>query len=301
MTIKQGCALELVKYAAITLIYYFVLRTRVSEEFIFYIPPILALFSYFLLNSLISLVLPDPVIRALERANKNRLPEDGKLTAVSGPVVALEESIISPFLEQECVAYSYNIFTEVPQNEGPPRDVNDFRGFAYAPCAIKNSLQKVQLYPTGYTFLDHFDGYDLPFDEVKEKAEAYIKITDFDQDPSRDLHSAMAEIKQLKKEADSESGRIDLRNGEAEITPEHEFFEVCLLPGETVTAIGIYSAEKLGLISQGTDPLQLFPGDFEDAKSELKTGSFAKFFMAVLMFAFAHGSFIFMLSQGSFE
>lgn len=301
MNIKHGCALEFIKYAAITLIYYFVLKTRISEEFMFYIPPILAIFSYFLLNSLISLVLPDPVIRALDRAKKNRLPEDGKLTAVSGPVVALGDSLISPFLDEECVAYSYNIFTEAPQNEGPPREVNDFRGFAYAPCAIKNSVQKIQLYPTGYTFIENFDGYDLPYDEVNEKVKAYIHNTEFEQDPSGDLKLAMAEIKQLKKEADSESGRKDLRKGEVEITPDHEFFEVCLTPGETATAIGVYSAEKHGLISQGTDLLQLFPGDLEDAKSELKTGSFAKFFMAFMMFAVAHGMFLFMLSQGSFE
>ncbi len=301
MTIKQGCALEFVKYAAITLIYYFVLKNRVSEGFIFYIPPILALFSYFLLNSLISLVLPDPVIRALERAKKNRLPEDGKLTAVSGPVVALGDSLRSPFLDQECVAYSYNIFTEVPQNEGPPREVNDFRGFAFVPCVIKNSLQKVQIFPTEFTFLDNFDGYDLPFDEVREKAEAYIQDTEFDQDPSGDFQSAMAEIRQLKKEVISESGRKDLRSNHAELTPEHEFFEVCLPPGETVTAIGIYSEENRGLVSQDTDLLQLFPGDLEDTKSELKTGSFAKFFMALMMFAVAHGMFLFMLSSGSFE
>ena len=261
----------------------------------------MGIFSYFLLNSLIAFVLPDPVIRALDRAKKNQLPEDGKLTAVSGPVVALGDSVRSPFLDQECVAYSYNIFTLVAQNDGPSREVNDFRGFAYTPCAIKTSLQKTQLFPTGFTFLDNFDGDELPLDEVMEKAKAYIYNTEFDKDPSGDLHSAIAEIKQLKKEAISESGRKDLRIEHAVLTPEHDLFEVCLRPGETATAIGVYSAENRGLVSQGTDLLQLFPGDLEEVKSELKTSSFAKFFMACLMFAVAHGMFIFMLSSGSFE
>ncbi len=68
-----------------------------------------------------------------------------------------------------------------------------------------------------------------------------------------------------------------------------------------MTAIGIYSAENKGLISKGTDLFQLFPGDLEEAKNELKTGSFAKFFIALLMVDVSHGMFLFMLSSGSFE
>lgn len=299
MTFKQGCAIELGEYLLVTLVYYFAFRTQISPEFIYYAAPILGIFGYFFLKGLIAILIPGQELKAIGRAKKKLRPVDGTLTAVSGPVVALENSLESPLKGEECVAYDYNIYRMIPQSEGQDFHSKDFRGYAFTPFAIKTPLEKIQIYPSGFSLLDHFEGIDVPRTEAKKYAYNYIARTSFVKDPANDLlHSAVSEI---HKEMKSYSCRKIDYYREEELSPYHLFSESCLYSGQTVTAIGIYSAGKKGLVWKGITPVQLVPGDLEAARKHFKTNKSGVFIMGLLMFIVANGMFAFLLLQGSFK
>ncbi len=298
MTFKQGCAIELGEYFLITSIYYFVFKTQVSPEFIYFIAPVMGTFGYFFLKGLTAILIPGRELRAISRARKKHHPEEGQLTAVSGPVVALENTLHSPLRGEECVAYDYAIYRMVHQSEGQDYQSKDFRGYAFNPFAIKTSLEKIQIYPSGFSLLEHFEWVDVPSSEARKYAFDYIANTRFVKDPANDLiHSAVSEI---QKEMKSHSSRkIDYCSGE-ELSHNHLFREACLPTGQTVTGIGTYSAAKKGLVWEGITPVQLVQGDLEAARRHFKTNKASVFFMGLLMFIVANGIFAFLLLQGSF-
>src|SRR5439155_11764510 len=77
-----------------------------------------------------------------------------------------------------------------------------------------------------------------------------------------------------------------------EVTEDRDFSEQIVAPGEQVTAIGRYSAEKGGLVQDigGGNPLRLIRGDAQVSSSALWKQAAGRIFGAIIFAAVVNGA-----------
>src|SRR5436190_15122452 len=182
-------------------------------------------------------------------------PPDGKLLTVSGPIRATGPSLTAPFSGRSAVLYSYDV-GHLSQRTRDAQFVKDYSGFALTPAAIESRFGAIRI--MGFPQLQGF-GSQLPDDAIG-KVKEYIANTTFTDMSGIDVVAMYREVKERLTD-DAGQMRRDLRLTSDEIPPGATIVEEVVSPGEQVTAIGRYSAEKGGLIPDMNTPLQIVRGD----------------------------------------
>lgn len=301
LPIEKGCRRELARFALFVLAYYLVFRfvLRIPHDFSLGFGIGLSIFGFFLVNALIIRFVPRPEVKALLRAEAGRPPQDGRVEAVYGSVVALTEPLRSPLQGAKCVAYEYHIMRPFVDTDGTPKAYKDYRGFAYAPCAVQTPSGTFSLMGLSFSSLDQFEKREPPLRETRKRAARHIEATTFRAEPMSNLSTVGDELRDLFSEARPE-GRWDYCQKDAKLTDKHYFLETVLRPGKKVTAIGVYTREKQALISIETVVLQLIPGDLAAARRQLVGNAGAALLMALAMFIFSHGAFVILYLSDAF-
>jgi ankyrin repeat protein len=270
--VKKGCLLWLLQLAVLVGLYYYFFHGRFT-------PPadrIGALAGGFFL------LLTIGAFQNAWRARKNRARleqalagapfEDGQQVVAVGPITALGAPIESPFTRQPCVICSWDIShlsTTRSSSGSSTQDVKDFTGLHMTPCAVSAPGGSARI--LGFATLEGFD--ESPeTDEAFANAENYIESTTFER---VGLLQIFSQVKDLITDDDGYI-RKDLRmaGDDFALDPQvHTLKEQIVKDGETVCALGTYSAEKGGLVlglGKGGEGLTLIRGGTEAAEKRLK-------------------------------
>jgi hypothetical protein len=285
---KKGCLLWFVKLAALVGLYYFFFHGRFS-------PPadwIGALAGGFFLMLAIGAFQNVAIARRnrsrLERALAGAPFEEGQQVAAIGPIQALGAPIEAPFSKTKGVLCSYDISHEGPSRDAGDRNVKDFAGFILTPCAVYAPGGTVRI--LGFPVLEGFPETPQKGREAFQNAENYLRSVPFEK---VGILQVFSQVKDLLTDQDGYI-RKDLRltdNAGFQLDPAvHTLKEQVIQDGETVCALGYYSAEKGGLIpgfTKGGEGLTLIRGGEEAARKRLKgnAGQYLATGIAILLFS----------------
>ncbi len=197
--------------------------------------------------------------------------EDGKQTAAVGPILALGSPVYAPFSGEPCVLCSWRITHEVPIDEHEPEEgkkhIEDFSGFIMAPCVVQDPAGNVRLLD-----LPTIAGFPAEVRRGKgdfQRAREYLQSASFEK---------ASLVKLISEElAADEAGcfRKDWREAgdDFRLDPkDHTLTEYVVRDDETVCAIGIYSAQRQGLVSgkiRESARIKLIQGDSAAARKNL--------------------------------
>ncbi|MBN2294422.1 MAG: hypothetical protein JXM70_18480 [Pirellulales bacterium] len=261
--------------------------------------------------------------RALHRARHMLVPGEGELTAVHGEVVAVGETINTPFSNRPCVSYEYEIYRNTSTGTDGCLACDDRTsdetskeqyafGLAKTEYVIRTSTGDVR--PLGYPSLDHSTKGSCHFSEhflegpygrqlierlgiteaelpeVKQRAESYLRDEYFHEASGLGMVTALVELAEAIEE-DTGFVRKDWKVHDPESLDDATLVETLLEVGQEVCALGKWDATRSGLYP----PVVLIAGDYDNAKRILIAGKrssavfgliFAILFSAILI-AFA--------------
>jgi len=258
------------------------------------------------------------VAGALHRARTGLVPGEGEWTLVDGQVMAIGETINTPFSNRPCVSYEYELYRVVStgtdrRSDSSGRDTHSSTtkepcafGVAKSGYVIRTSRGEVR--PLGYPTLDHFPKGSCHFSEhplegpyerellarlgvteaevldVKQRAERYLQDGDFQKASGLGLVTVLAGLAEAIEEG-TETVRKDWKVRDPENLDDMTLTETRLAAGQQVCALGKWDATRSGLYP----PVELIPGDLNNAQRILiankRSSAVFGLFFAVLMSA----------------
>ena len=294
---KKGCLLWLLQLAVLVGLYYLAFHGRFS-------PPadwIGALAGGFFMTLAIGAF--QNALRArkdrarLERALAGEPFQDGQQVAAVGPITALGAPVESPFSRTPCVIFDYDVSHESTTRSSSGSQTNtvkDFSGFTLTPCAVYAPGGTARI--LGFPTLEGFQQEPRKDAESWANAESYLQSTPFEK---MGLTRIFGEAKDLLTDDDGYI-RKDWRmagDGFALAPGEHTLNEKVVKDGETVCALGYYSAEKGGLVQgfgKGGEGVKLIRGGIDAARQHLK-GNVGQSIVAGIAVLLASHFFLFMI------
>lgn len=284
---KKGVLLWLLQLAVLTGLYYLALRGRVS-------PGAERLAA---LGSGVALFLVIGAFRIAWSARQGRALldfadtgapfEDGQRIAAVGPILALSPPVHAPFSGEPCVLCVWNISHEVKhttrKGRTSTRRVEDFTGCLMAPFVIQTPAGNVRM--LGFPWQEGFQPETHGSPEAFMRAQACLQTI-----PSEKTNLVKSFFED--RVAD-EAGYIRkdwrMAGDDFKLDPTvHTLKEEIVREGETVSAFGIYSAERQGLVpdhSRRDAGLNLVQGDSRAVGETLKT-KFWKYSVGGVMLLF---------------
>lgn len=227
----------------------------------------------------------------LDRAVAGAPYENGKRTAVSGPILALGSPVQAPFSGEPCVLCGWHIYHEVPIDEKEPEEgkkrVEDFSGFIMAPCVVQDPTGNVRLLD-----LPRIAGFPM---EVRSSQEDFQRAQDYLQSAPFEKSSLVKLISEELVADEAGRFRKDWREAGDDFRLEpgvHTLTEHIVTDGETVCAIGIYSEERQGLIPgkvRDSSRIQLIQGDSANARKTLTATFWKSSVGGALLLLITHG------------
>jgi hypothetical protein len=294
--VKKGCLLWLLQLAVLVGLYYYAFHGRFT-------PPadwIGALAGGFFL--LLAIGAFQNAFRArknrarLERALSGAPFEDGQQVAAIGPITALGAPVESPFTRTPCVVCSWDISHEGRSTSSSSSDntVRDFSGFIMTPCVVNAPGGTARI--LGFATLEGFKEGPRTGPEAFANAASYLQSTPFEK---VGLLQVFSEAKDLFTDDDGYI-RKDWRMAGDDFVLDpavHTLNEEVVKDGETVCALGFYSADKGGLVqgfAKGGEGVTLIRGGIETGKKRLK-GNVGQSIAAGIMVLLASHFFLFMI------
>lgn len=299
-TLKKGCLRELTILAGVLVCYHLILRFgfEVRGGALWWGMLGLGVFGFLVVSTSFRMLVPPPEVRAIVEAERGAAPRDGCPSAVRGTVVPLGDLLESPFRGTPCCAYEYAIRRPDTDAEGSPVDVNLFRGFACAPCAVRSRSGEIALRGLGFGSLELPPQADPSARETRAAAERFVRATTFTPEPVTDLRSLKHALGEWFDPAAAE-GRWDFGRKGTAIQDGDRFRETALTPGTMVTAIGAFSRMHGALVSGGTTPLRLTTEDLSGLRAKIRRGVVSAWVLAVVMAGVSHGIFAFLHTRGA--
>ena len=190
---------------------------------------------------------------ALGRAEGLTPLQDGRLEAVTGPMEPLGEPLVSPLSRTPSVAYQYEIThvetitTRTSKGRSvESQEVTDYSGLGLTPAVIRSKRGEVCL--QGVANLDSF------WRKVEGGLGARHVHTYFQKTPpvEADLGEALAVAQILTGYQNDAPVQRDWHLPGGGVEGKRTFVERVVTAGETVTALGRYSAEAGGLVPHTT-------------------------------------------------
>lgn len=287
---KKGCLLWLLQLAVFTSLYYLALRGRVVSPADW----VGALGGGAALTLVIGAFRKAWSARRgralLDRALTGAPYEDGQRIAAVGPILALGAPVPAPFSGDPCVFCAWEVSHKSSSKGGKstPLDVKDFSGFIMTPCVVQAPTGNIRI--LGFPALEGFPEEAQRSNDDFLRARPFLESTSFEK---VNTFKAFSEVEALVADEHGHLRKVWRMAGDDFVLNHtvHTLEEQIVKDGETVCALGRYSAEKKGLIP-GFDPrgagLKLIRGD-STAVRETLTDNFKGFAaMGVLLFLVSH-------------
>ena len=260
---KRTCLVSLAAFAVLFGAYALYLWPRVPMPG----PPLLALFgalgTAMLAGSLSEVWQGRRDGAALRREASGAPLSDGRLEAASGEVLPLGAALTAPFSGRACVAYEYEV-SRTGDSESGSAGAFEATGVALSPSAIRTSRGDVLL--LGWSLLDAFPKGKGRSAEDRGRAAAYFASLPPERVERLEPTKVLSILQELLSDDDG-TVRKDWRIGDGPISLEGlTFAERIVAPGETVTAFGVYSASRGGLVPRRAGSVatnRLLPGSGE--------------------------------------
>lgn len=293
----SACLLPLIAWAILGVGYYFFFFSLSTSPGCYIASACCSLTLIILWGGLRNILLGNELLSALKKAEAREKPVDGKITAVTGTVHPIREALTSPIFGTRCIAYDYEAVKTISyrsNGKSHTREDKYFTGFCLTPSVIRSLSDTYKL--LGFASLDDF-GSDAT-DSAEESPEAYKHFKEYiDRTPGEDasgvkVTKAIASVEELLTDDDG-SIKVDWRPNALDIPFEELELEEHAVPvGAEITAFGIYSETKKGLVPQtGMKPfaVQLHAGNTAHARKNVKSQARTALIFSVIFFAAAHG------------
>lgn len=237
----------------------------------------------------------------LKRAEQGLPLEDGREEAVWGPIEPLGATLEAPFSGRSCVAYEYDAKNpSTVDSKGHERPGGStLAGWSLAPSVIRSNRGDVHL--LGFSLLNEFPEKVLDHPEDAERAMRYAGSTDFTEMGITKLGAMLSTMDEAMSDDDG-SVKKDMRMGEA--TAAHlaacTLKEKVIVPGETVTAIGLWDAARGGLVPKHRGKsviVRLFPGGGAAMVAHAEKRPWGILAFALVWAGFAHAVIYFVLTK----
>jgi uncharacterized protein len=286
--LKRSCLLSLVVLAA-AVGFYYVGLSRFFEWPGNLLGAVLgALFAAVLVGSLAGLWQASRDSRLIRRAEAGERFEDGRVVAAIGRIRPVGPPLEAPFSGSPCVAYEYDVshvVTRTSKGRTESHETHDATGFALVPSRIETPSGTVRL--LGYALLNDFPRSGLGAGG-RARAAAYLASTP----GTRMARGRVFKLLDAMSEAltdDDGAVRADWRMEETVDLEGAMLAERTVAVGAEVCAIGVYSAERNGLVARGRTINRLVPGGAAAARQRLVGEARAKAVMGVALFLASHG------------
>ncbi len=276
---KRGCLITLLTWGACAFGYWYFTHTRLMPPLDWAGPLVAGLIMALIIGALRNAFAAarDAMRLSGQPGLMGEKPRDGDVVSVSGHIRASGSPMHAPISGRPAVLYAYEI-SHTRQTRNSVETVNDFSGFGLSSAVIDSSYGAIRL--LGFPMLDAFKKDSL---ENAANAAKYIEETQFTDLTGFQPGARYREMKELMTDDDGHLKK-DWRMTDRWQPPEPDdddpekesldlagenFFEQIVAPGDQVSAIGRYSAEKGGLVHDTSHPLQLLPGDASVAAGTL--------------------------------
>jgi hypothetical protein len=287
--LKRACLLSVFVLASAAAVYYVVL-SRYFEWPGNAIGAVLgSLFAAVFFGSLRGLLQASKDARLIRAAEAGEPFEDGRLVAAIGRIRPLGAPLEAPFSGTACLAYEYDVSHFRSGGSGKSaetREVHDAAGFALAPCRIDTKAGSVRL--LGYAMLSDFPKSGLPAAEARTRARAYFDATPGSLIPRGRVFRFLDAMNEVLVDDDG-AVRADWRMGEDLDLDGATLAERTVAVGAEVCALGIYAADRNGLVARGTTINRLVPGAAATASRSLLSDARTKAVAGTVFFLASHG------------
>jgi hypothetical protein len=226
--------------------------------------------------------------RAFRRAARREPFADGTIVAAAGPIRPTGLPLTSPFSQQPCVAYEYEVMAP---SEATPRGRSegtgaDIAGFAMAASVIETPSGGVRL--LGFPMLDEFPKTSTPGRELAGRARAYAASAPFERLAGIGKLRLLTELDEALTDADG-IVRKDFRLRDEPIPYEQRLLgERVIAVGQTVCAVGYYDAARRGLVPRGATMNRLWPGTADTVRARLVADARSHARTGFVLFAISH-------------
>lgn len=285
-TVKRGCFVGLVTWAACGAVYWYLLHDRFPPPRDWVIPVVAGFFMAVVIGFLqAALASAMAAIRVSQQAtfsgSTGERPNDGATVTVVGRIRATGSPLHAPISGKPAVLYSYQIGRTMRGRQSSSQS-KDYSGFGLTPSVIDSPLGAIRL--LGFPELEGGDKEEHESEEAIANAASYISSTPFKD--MRGFHPGdiYREVKDLMTDDDGQI-RKDWKLSDTPDLSDSSLFEQMVAPGERVCVTGRYSAEKGGLVPDigGGNELRLMRGDASAAAWALWRKTASALFAAIIV------------------
>jgi uncharacterized protein len=282
--LKRACLVSLLVLAAAAAAYYVVL-SRYFEWPGNAIAALLgSIFASVFVGSLAGLWQASKDSRLIARAEAGERFEDGRVVAAIGRIRPVGPALEAPFSGAACVAYEYDVSHVVTgsSDSSDSREAHDAAGFALTPSRIETPSGAVRL--LGYAMLS-----DFPRSGIEAgRARAYFAATPGTVIARGRVFKLLDAMSEALADDDG-AVRADWRMAETVDLEGAKVVERTVGVGAEVCAIGVYSAERNGLVARGRTINRLVPGGAGAARKRLVGDAKGKAVAGIAFFLASHG------------
>ena len=287
---RSGCLYPLLGFLLIYALYVFLFLRLIPDPVV---PYFFGLFTAIgtggLLSGLLGLFRSRKLGGAIRRDGEGAPKKDGRFEAAGGAIHPLQDALISPFQGRSGIAYEYDV---AAMGQDKQTAGSDAWGWALTPAVIRSARGELRL--LGFPDLEQFDKAVVG-EGARERIRDYFQNTVFETIKKTDLIKGLGQLLERSVDDDGEA-RADIRRG-TDLDPEavsfenRQFTERVVPVGAEVTAFGIYSSPRGGLVpnpGKASEMVQLWPGKGEELTAVIEKESSGRLSLGILVFILTH-------------
>lgn len=206
--------------------------------------------------------------KMISNSARGGIPNTKKLIAVSGPILAIESPVKTPFSNQDAVLYSYDICKEYEDSNSDSNTKRTeliFSGEVLVPSQVMCPWGKVRI--LSYPSLEGLTKKYIDNGLAVENARDFISKTQFEDMTSTSISGTISHVKDIFTDTDGNICKHLQMNNTYDLNSLY-YKESSILQGEEVCIVGCYDPEKQGIISDfniGQGIIRLYKGNQSQA------------------------------------
>jgi hypothetical protein len=286
--LRRGCLIILALFGALFAIYFAFLTRYFEWPGNLLAAGLGALFGAMGFGGIGHLIWARRDTKAFRRAARHEPLVDGAVVVAAGPIRPLGFPLTSPFGQQPCVAYEYEVVqAAAPASAGRGNSGGaDLAGFALAASVIDTPAGGIRL--LGFPMLDEFPQTRTPGRELAERARAYAASAPFERVQGIGALQMFAAFDDALADADGVV-RKDFRLRDDPIPFEQRRLgERIVEVGQQVCAVGRYDAAKRALVPRGATLNRLWPGTPEKVRAKIVSTARSQAVISLVFFLVSH-------------
>ncbi|HUJ15614.1 MAG TPA: ankyrin repeat domain-containing protein [Thermoanaerobaculia bacterium] len=288
---KKGCIAGLLAWVVCAGAYGYFLHPRFGSPYNVIVPVVAGFFMAVVVGNL--RIALDRGVQSVRAGHMPVLvpgerPPDGKTIVVTGHIRAVGPTLRSPLNGLPAVIYEYDINHAYTDSRGY-HPVKDYVGYALTSAVIDSVQGPIKL--LGFPELSGFG-----VDGNLEAAKPYVANTQFEDISGFDIGGM---YRFVKDRITNDAGEIrkDFRlSSDPRLDEKASMTESVVAPGEQVTAMGRYSAEKGGLVKSADAQLSLARGSGEVSAAMLRQKAGQALVASIVFAAIVNGALLLVLT-----